>query len=111
MRFAHSPGDYGGPFWIHDLFLLIIVVVVILGIYFLVRGVPRGSQRPWADPGARQHWGRHQGQRNTAVDELDLRYARGEVDRAEYLRRRADLLGMPPPADPGDVAGGGAPKV
>jgi len=28
-----------------------------------------------------------------ARHELDLRYARGEVDRDEYLRRRADLEG------------------
>ena len=47
-----------------------------------------------------------------ALAELDLRYALGEVDRDEYLRRRADLGGQaapapeattvvaPPPAEP-----------
>jgi putative membrane protein len=29
----------------------------------------------------------------SAVEALDLRYARGEVERDEYLRRKADLLG------------------
>lgn len=28
---------------------------------------------------------------STATGELDLRYARGELDRDEYLQRRADL--------------------
>ena len=101
MRFAPFQVDYGPPFWIHDLFLLLIVVAVILGIYFLVRGIPRAPQRPWAEPGPRPHWGRHQGPRNPAVDELDLRYARGELDRAEFLQRRADLLGIPPAHDVG----------
>jgi putative membrane protein len=28
-----------------------------------------------------------------AFEALDLRYARGEIERDEYLRRRADILG------------------
>ncbi len=28
-----------------------------------------------------------------AIEALDLRYARGEIERDEYLRRRADILG------------------
>ncbi len=35
-----------------------------------------------------------------AMAELDMLYARGEVARAEYLTRRADLTGVPPPAPP-----------
>lgn len=27
-----------------------------------------------------------------ALSELDLRYARGEIEREEYLRRRSDIL-------------------
>jgi uncharacterized membrane protein len=39
--------------------------------------------------------------RSPGLDELDLRYARGEVTRSEYLERRADLTGTaPPPAPP-----------
>jgi uncharacterized membrane protein len=30
---------------------------------------------------------------SSALSELDLRYARGEIDRDEYLRRRSDILG------------------
>jgi hypothetical protein len=37
---------------------------------------------------------------NPAVTELEMAYARGEVSRADYLTRRADLTGVPPPAPP-----------
>jgi putative membrane protein len=33
-----------------------------------------------------------------ALAELDLRYARGEIGRDEYVQRRADLGGIAPPA-------------
>lgn len=33
------------------------------------------------------------GPAGAAVEALDLRYARGEVERDEYLRRKADILG------------------
>lgn len=39
-------------------------------------------------------------QPNPAVAELEMLYARGEVSRADYLTRRADLSGVPPPAPP-----------
>lgn len=42
----------------------------------------------------------HPGQRSAALLELDMLYARGEVKRADYLTRRADLTGTPPPAAP-----------
>jgi uncharacterized membrane protein len=38
--------------------------------------------------------------RSPGHDELDLRYARGEVTRTEYLERRADLSGIAPPPPP-----------
>src|SRR5439155_9537015 len=36
--------------------------------------------------------------RSVALDELDLRYARGEIARDEYLGRRADLMATLAPA-------------
>jgi putative membrane protein len=46
-------------------------------------------------------WGGRKGSgRSAGIDELDVRYARGEIDRTEYVTRRADLLGItygPPP--------------
>jgi putative membrane protein len=38
------------------------------------------------------------GARSGALAELDLRYARGEIGRDEYLQRRADLGGPAAPA-------------
>jgi putative membrane protein len=38
--------------------------------------------------------------RSDALAELDLRYARGEVGRDEYLQRRADLGGQVAPVPP-----------
>jgi hypothetical protein len=53
-----------GLFWLHDLFWLLIVVALVVGVILVVRSLlhrPYG-QRPW--------------QQNPAVHELDLRYAR-----------------------------------
>lgn len=66
----------------------IAVLLVIAAIVYLVRAflmsrprVPHGHA-PFRSPG---------------LDELDMRYARGEVTRPEYLERRADLTGTAPP--------------
>ena len=88
-----------GPEWVHLLFALLIVAVLVAGTVFIVRMV----LHHWT-PSA---WPR----RHPAVDELDLRYARGEIDRAEYLQRRADLIDrtarLPgsPPRPPGAPPG------
>src|SRR5260370_26003344 len=62
--------------WLHMLFALLIVAVLVAGAVIIARMV----LHHWT-PSA---WPR----RHPAVDELDLRYARGEIDRAEYLQRR-----------------------
>jgi hypothetical protein len=40
--------------------------------------------------------------RDRALEELRVRYARGEVDRTDYLARSADLVGPPTPDAPAD---------
>ena len=40
---------------------------------------------------------------NDALAELDLRYARGEIGRDEYLQRRVDLGGTVIPAPPAEA--------
>lgn len=79
--FPRFGGPDGGTPWVHDLFALLFIVVIVAGIIILVRMLRRPAG-PHAAP--QGNW--------TAVHELDVRYARGEVDRNEYLRRRADLL-------------------
>jgi len=41
--------------------------------------------------------------RSDALAELDLRYARGDIGRDEYLQRRVDLGGAVVPAAPGEA--------
>jgi len=76
--------------WLHGLFWLLIVVAIVAGVFLIVRLV-------LGQPRSRAGWPGHTATSNAALVELDLRYARGEVDRAEYLQRRADLLGLPGP--------------
>jgi hypothetical protein len=67
------------------LLLIIAAIVYLVRSFLLTRAqTPRGTP-PYRSPG---------------LDELDLRYARGEVTRSEYLERRADLTGTAPPPPP-----------
>jgi putative membrane protein len=69
----------------------IAVVLVIAAIVYLVRAfLLTRSRTPRSGPPFR----------SPGLDELDMRYARGEVTREEYLQRRADLTGMAPPPAP-----------
>ena len=92
--FRFAPGN-SGLFWIHDLFWLAIVVALVVGTFLVVRAVlsrPMPPRAPYAHgPGMPPI---------NPVHELDLRYARGEIGRDEYLQRRADLTGQSPPAGP-----------
>lgn len=83
-HFANAPG--GHP-WVHIVFTVLVLAAIAAGVFLIVRAwrqnplPPRGAA--WATPSA-------------AVHELDMRYARGEVDRDDYLQRRADILGPGP---------------
>ena len=54
-----------------------VLVLVVLGIVWLVRRLSAEGPSHRATP--------------SAVDELELRYARGEIDRTTYLQMRDDL--------------------
>jgi len=62
--------------WFWAVFAILLLALLIVGIVWLVRAL--------AGPGSST---------GTARQELDLRYARGELTREEYLQRRADLEG------------------
>jgi putative membrane protein len=60
------------------IFMVVFWVLVILGVIFLVRylaGTPKDSA-----------------QKETALDILKKRYARGEIDKEEFEQRKKDLL-------------------
>jgi putative membrane protein len=71
-------GMMGGAFmWFWAIFALLVLALLVVGVVWLVRTLTRPS--PGGASAARQ--------------ELDLRYARGELTREEYQQRRADLEG------------------
>ena len=75
-------GGYG-PGWgvFGVLHMLLWWVLIVLGIVVLVR---------WLVTGA--HGGRHASSEDRALTILRERYARGEIDKAEYEARKKDLL-------------------
>lgn len=75
---SNYAGDYGwGWMLFGGLHMLAFWVLVIVGIWLLVRALT-GTNRP-----PPHH--------KTPVDILKERYARGEIDKAEYEQRKADL--------------------
>ena len=57
------------------LFMVFVLGAVTAGVVWLVQTLPQNRRRP----------------PRTAMEELDLRYARGEIDRDDYVHRREDL--------------------
>lgn len=70
------PVLFWGPF--HGLFSLIIVLLILSAIF------RRRHYYYWGHP-----WSRSS--RDDALDILESRYARGEIQREEYLQKRHDL--------------------
>ena len=69
-----------------------LIVLVIAGVVLAVIAIVQSVRH---EPLHRPSW--QPPPPHPALAELDLRYARGDVTREEYLQRRADLLGFPGP--------------
>jgi putative membrane protein len=64
-------GGFGFIFW------LVILAVIVAGVVWFIRSEPlAGNQR-----------------RLTSLDILEERYARGEINREEYLQKKRDIVG------------------
>jgi len=87
-------GDHDG-FWIwglNGIFLILFWILVVLAVAALIRwlalppGTPAGSKREGKGPGGNSD-------QSHALEILEERYAQGEIDREEFLRKREDLRG------------------
>jgi putative membrane protein len=80
-------GDAGGALTV--VFMLAVLALIVVGIILLVRGLTRHDQvqqgpPPGSPPGPSS---------KSALQVLEERYARGEIQREEFLQRKQDLLG------------------
>ena len=89
MMGGWGPGYYGpgmmggfGLFW--GMLWLLVIVGIVLGIAFLIRGAFTCRHRQGCKSGGNDNG-------SAALKLLDDRYARGEIERDEYLEKRSDL--------------------
>ncbi len=75
----------GGFMWFWAVFWVVVLALLVAGAIWLARTLAHPSNPPSGSAGA-----------GPARAELDLRYARGDLTREEYLQRRADLEGRQP---------------
>jgi putative membrane protein len=73
-------GGYGFGL-VHLVVWIVILAAVVAGIAWLVRSVA-GARAPPAG-----------GHHSAGLDVLEERYARGEINRDEYLQKKRDILG------------------
>lgn len=83
--------EFGAFGWVSMILMLALLAFVVVGIVVLVRGLGGSS-------GGTQSAGREKPRpetplRATALDGLEERYARGELDREEFLQCKKDLTG------------------
>lgn len=73
--YGYGYGMMGGFGWLFMILFLVVIVAVLIGLFrYLGSGHPMGPM-----------------QGRTALDILNERYARGEIDRDEYQQKRGDL--------------------
>lgn len=72
-------GDYGIGHAIFSIFSIVVLIMVIIMAIRFLRGKPMGH--------GRHHWCGW----NSALETLKERYAKGEIDRAEFEQKKKDL--------------------
>lgn len=79
----------GGVIWI--VIILAVLALIVVGIVLLVRGL--SGRHDYGQAGYPQEPPPAGARPKTALQILEERYARGDIDQEEFLRRRQDLLG------------------
>jgi uncharacterized membrane protein len=102
---------YGGPLWVGWIVGLVVLVAIITAVVLIARSSRRHaiSTHQWNGGPWQGHW--HGGWQSPGLHELDIRYARGEITRDEYLQRRADMLSQPGTTPPGPPPGTPGPST
>ena len=84
--------DMGGGWIFGWIMMIVVVALIVVGVIFLVRGLSGRNDHSQA--------GQAQGPPSSggpapksALHVLEERYARGEIDREEFVQRKQDLLG------------------
>ena len=85
MYWGSGWNDAGG--WMMGIGMIAVVALIAVGVYLLVRATS-GQRQQFAGPTGEAQ----SAFRNSGLDVLDDRYARGEIERDEYLARRQDLV-------------------
>lgn len=89
MGYGYGPqwgmmGGWGGYGWgfglLHTVVSVAVIVIVVLAVIWLVRAMT--SAGPHKPP-----------RRSVGLDVLEERYARGEIERDEYLQKKKDIGG------------------
>ena len=76
-------GGWGGYGWGYGLMHVAVTIAVVVGVVFLVIWAVRAAT------GASPH--HLHGRRSAGLDVLEERYARGEIQRDEYLQKKKDI--------------------
>lgn len=86
-------GDgWGMGGWVFGwIMMLVVVALIVVGIVLLVRGLSGRHDRDQASHSQTPPSGGTAS--GSALQILEERYARGEIEQEEFLRRKADLLG------------------
>jgi putative membrane protein len=88
MMYGYDGGMWGVFMW---LLMFLFVAAIVVGVVLLVRGTGRGASggSQTMMPGAP---GPTPPPAGSALQVLEDRYARGDINREEFLQRRQDLL-------------------
>ncbi|MCL5737001.1 MAG: SHOCT domain-containing protein [Actinobacteria bacterium] len=94
-------GDGWNGAWAAIMIIVMVAVLalIVVGIVFLVRAFSASGNSGSAQRGEAYREGEQYrrpfqtGHSREAIEVLEERYARGEIDREEFLRRKEDILG------------------
>jgi putative membrane protein len=93
MHWGSHGGHFGAGGWIGMAFMIVFWIAVVVAIVYLIRYLaarPHGDRRldgpaNWLPPAGTTQTG------SSALRILEERYAKGEIEQEEFLKRKADL--------------------